>query len=221
MHWQYDLISGEGNNPLPILGAEAGRKILIVCPGHTLWDDLTELGHIISGNWEYDFMGVNYAGMLYPAEFRHWVSIHPEIFQWMQFLIYSGYKKKKAGQSYIYQSKFEGICHSHNPMEGFEGIAWQTQGLSGTSSLFAASVAYCLGYDKIIIAGAPLDNKGHFYDPPWNMHEPDKFEDKAILNNWTSYSKKFGDKVRGLTGGPRKGVERILGPPTLDWINGN
>ena len=51
------------------------------------------------------------------------------------------------------------------------------------------NAVYCgldLGYDEIIVCGVPLDNSGHYFDPPWkktrfNRNAGQKFDERVTF----------------------------------------
>ena len=67
----------------------------------------------------------------------------------------------------------------------------------GSSGLFACLVGLGMGYDEIVLAGIPMDDSGHFYDPPTTEHK--YFEN--LLPNWRyARDEWFEGKVRSLSG---------------------
>ena len=86
----------------------------------------------------------------------------------------------------------------------------------GSSSLFCAYIGLAMGYEKILLAGCPLDNNGHWYfeglpkglntGPAWNNQSYDAWREFAQLPE--------SKKVRSLSGF----TAEILGKPTEDWI---
>ena len=65
----------------------------------------------------------------------------------------------------------------------------------GGSGVAACHLALALGFDEVIAVGLPMDNSGHFYDPPDSMHKDRKWSnfvnetpDRIILNAKEFYS---------------------------------
>jgi len=61
------------------------------------------------------------------------------------------------------------VCHHAHPGVD-EVFPKPVQGIAGTSSLFAVRVALGKGYERVILAGVPMDNSGRFFDPPNAPH---------------------------------------------------
>jgi hypothetical protein len=54
----------------------------------------------------------------------------------------------------------------HSMKSGPNVTVWPVWG-QGTSPLNAAKVGVMMGYEKVVLCGVPLDNSGHYFDPPW------------------------------------------------------
>jgi hypothetical protein len=87
--------------------------------------------------------------------------------------------------------------------------------MHGSSSLFATLAGLEMGYEKIILAGCPLDTEGHYYFP----------QSKETLGPiwlgfdfmaWIDFAEmEEADKVRSMSGYTAK----IIGKTTKEWIN--
>lgn len=87
------------------------------------------------------------------------------------------------------------------------------KGGGGTSGLFGAILALALGYDKVVLAGIPLDDQGHFYDPPDKTSGG--FKSSFIRNEWKKVKEiYFNDRIRSLSGWTRE----FLGEPDDAWL---
>lgn len=120
---------------------------------------------------------------------EHWVSAHPEHFYfgniWMKGLT---------------------INHSWIGDEVTKPIVWPFTS-DGSSGLLAVKIALLLGYDKIVIAGIPLDNSRRFYDHPntvYNMADP------AVFQSWMDFANMLSN-VAGDT--ERKKICAVSGKP--------
>jgi hypothetical protein len=85
----------------------------------------------------------------------------------------------------------------------------------GSTSLFAALIGHEMGYKKIVLAGCPLDSKGHWYFPDENYGPKWQTETYQV---WFEYA--LTDKatnVRSMSGY----TAQIIGKPTEDWLNGD
>jgi hypothetical protein len=87
------------------------------------------------------------------------------------------------------------ILHSCNKSDG--AIKWPWAG-HGTSTLNAVYTGLALGYDSVVICGAPLDNKGHYFEPDSAVSNFDRSGD---LMSW-KYARDnvFDGRVTSLSG---------------------
>jgi len=178
-----------------IAGSEKG--LAVVCgSGRCLWDDLESLGE-----HEGKIIAVNWAGLFIPQEVHHWYSDESEgLFHWCQLR----YKFPRG----CHQQP--AIAHTAKDYPHMENVwPWPLQ---GTSSLGAVYTGLALGFDEIVLCGVPLDDKGHFYDPPdvktnFTNVVPDR---DGELRFWRDAKQRFFDgKVTSMSGRTRD----LLGSP--------
>ena len=82
----------------------------------------------------------------------------------------------------------------------------------GTSSLYAVRIAIELGSaEKIILAGCPMDQSGHYYD-----REDLGLYLETYRKGWLSAYPRIKDIVRSYSGWTRE----LLGEPTEEWLRG-
>lgn len=129
---------------------------------------------------------------------NHWVSMHPELF----YAFHDLHPKPET----------------HSNMLGQKvDTYWPSLNHDGLSGLFALKVAVGLKrYQKIVIAGCPMDHSGHFYDFPGAKFE-NNYGDVAVRMAWNEYRtrNKLEETVRGMSGIPAD----IYGTPTKEWLN--
>lgn len=185
--WQ--ALGGRGDPP-SCLGAFYG-PLLVLGGGRSMWDDYAQVRP-----WKGEIMCVNDSGMHLHDRVRHWVTLHPEYLP--------GWVAYRAG--HLYGQGVPATTHSNKHKPGVDK-AWPVDNVGGTSGLFACYVGLMLGYSEIVLAGVPMDNSGHYFDPPWYRSD---FDDKAIRSVWkqakTHY---FAGRVRSLSGFTRE----LLGEP--------
>lgn len=76
---------------------------------------------------------------------------------------------------------------------------WPGHGSSGLNAIYTG---LALGYDQITVAGVPLDDSGHYFDPPWKKTNftkevPDKYGE---VKYWQfSINEIFKGKVKSLS----------------------
>lgn len=154
---------GYTDRQLPsIAGKYQGKQLVICADGHCIWDDLEKLGcRRDPGNASrggiagpYDFLTVNKMVEVFPGNIEHAYSNEPKLLE--TFI---------AARRFEYRKEFVGPVHTHSCNQGAKH-KWPFGG-HATSGLGAALTGVCLGYDKIILCGMPLDNGPHNGEPPW------------------------------------------------------
>lgn len=89
---------------------------------------------------------------------------------------------------------------------------WNLETSFQLSGPFAVAVAVAMGYDRIILAGVPEDNSGHY----WNVNgfrDETGYDNKCTHEHWMSIPK---NKVRSLSGWTREHFHF----PTIAWLDG-
>lgn len=134
----------------------------------------------------------------------HWFSLHPE-----HFILKHQYGISKAWCHTSFRKNYE-----DRTMYNVD-YCWPVI-TSGTSGLFAARVALLLGYEKIVLAGVPMDGTRRFFDHPDS--KVDVFATDHVAEEWQNALKqeRFRDSVRSMSGRTRE----WLGEPTEEWIYG-
>lgn len=118
---------------------------------------------------------------------RHWVTLHPEYMPGWRV-----YREK-----HLYGQGVPAMTHSHKSREGID-VVWKVGNLGGTSGLFACFIALMLGYDEIVLAGVPMTNDGHYFDPPWQYTA---FQDRGVTQVWKSANLNIlKGRVKSLSG---------------------
>lgn len=138
---------------LPSIAGGYSGELLIVGGGRCVWDDLAEIGPTSA-----DVMCVNDIGLRYPGHIEHWYSNHSDQVRHLVELRNLGHSGKTWGPKFTHSVEAA-------PSSQLADCVWPLQ-VRGNSGLTAVLVALGLGYDKITVAGVPLDDSGHFLDPP-------------------------------------------------------
>lgn len=189
-------------DPPPVAGNFRGR-CLVIGSGHNMWEDSARLWKLDSER-SYEYMGVNFGGAFWPYPLHHFVSLHANyIKHWVGIRLASG------SQHYVH-------THAHKQLEGV-GTAWTFVRQAGMSGLFACKVALALGYEQVVLVGNPIDDKGHFYDPPkgWTMGnefswEGTRYRHRGTLLEWEcAATEEFQGRVKSMSGYTRE----LLGEP--------
>lgn len=130
------------------------------CSGRCLWDDL-KIYFDSRGNIETppDIIAVNDCGMHIPFPLKHWYSHDARMLPNWASARRPAFKQKDI-------EKYGKAPDLHSCNNIAQGKKWGWNG-QGTSALGAVYTAKGLGYDSIVICGAPLDQSGHYFDAPW------------------------------------------------------
>lgn len=161
-----------------VLAGNFKGSVLVCATARCLWDDLAQLGP-----WTGDVAAVNHAGMALPMPYQHLCSLETYVLQPILELA----KLRQPGHIWI-----------HGPADWPEIVQ-----RGGTSTMFAVQVALALGYDKVVLAGAPLDGTGHFYDPP-GQRSGHSYAGRAIYHGWEVLRERHRDRITSLSGQTRE-----------------
>lgn len=147
-----------------------------------MWDDYAKVRP-----WKGEIMCVNDIGAHLHDRSRHWITLHPEYLPGWRH-----YREK-----HLYGQGVPAMTHAQKSMPGVD-TTWDVQNVGGTSGLFAPLVGLMLGYNEIVLAGVPMDNGGHYFDPPW---VPTDNVDKAVTQVWRwARDNVFAGRVKSLSG---------------------
>ncbi len=202
--WEIHGIRGKGESPPPCAGNHSGPAV-VMATGWTIWDDLERFDPEAR---KCSVVAVNNMILHWKKRVHHGVSLHAEEPPLWRFL--RGQYGCDANHTHTHAYR-----PSRDPRIPNCDYLWPITGsaLAGTSTLFAVAVALALGYSRIIVAGAPLDGKRHFYDPP--SRECKQFASTSVRQEWqNAQTYIFQDRVRALSGWTRE----LLGEPTDSWI---
>jgi hypothetical protein len=185
-----------------------GRETLVICGGgRTVWDDLGRIP-----DWDNcSSMAINDAIMYYPERLDHAYSNDCVVNGINDRMLLKWYAARRPEN----KQKDTGTQLHSCFGEGVPGVRhWDIKG-HGTSGLNAVYVGLGLGYEKIILCGIPLDNDGHFFDPPWKSTNflrevASKRPGPDQVRFWThARDTVFGGKVFSMSGRTRD----LLGEP--------
>jgi hypothetical protein len=170
--------------------------------GHTIWADLDRISRLK----HMGVVAVNNMILHYKDRVHHGVSMHPEEPNLWRALrpMYRCEESHVTTHSYRRHEK-KGLYSECDYLWDIEGSK------GGTSSILATMIALALGYDRVILAGVPLDNGGHFYDPPGTNC---RFDSDFLKMEWVKASETwFRGRVRSMSGWTRT----LLGVPDEGW----
>lgn len=176
---------GGGDNPPPKLGRYRGA-LVVMGGGRCIWGDIDALKDFSAAR-----IAVNEIGMHYPGRLDHWLTLHPEYMP--------GWRLWRAnhcmGEGYVPQT------HSHIAAPGIDHAWSGVHIVGGTGGLAAGIVGLLLGYAPVIFAGVPMDNSGHYFDPPSGTTP--EFGDGAVRSEWAQAIEIAGGRFKSMSGNTR------------------
>ena len=185
-----------------------GKRVMVVGSARCVWDDLASFGPVAA----YEVLAINDMIMHIPrldhafSHDRKWLP------RWLE--------ARRPRYKQVDEQVF-----AHTVMDrsaGLNATVWPWQG-TGTSALGAVLTAIAMGYERIVLAGIPLDNSGHYFDPlhgtdfgPNTKYIGTNF-DKALppqngkIRYWSELKAAgvLDERVRSLSGRTRE----VLGAP--------
>ena len=173
--------------------------LIIAASCRCVWDDLEKAGMVKNDDPRPHVMCVNDMIMYYPGKVNHaYSNNHAFLPKWIE---------ARRDQ---YVTRWETIRNTHsNKMGGRYTWPWPGH---GTSSLNAIYTGLALGYDPIWLCGVPLDDSGHFFEPPWlktNFVREVADRDGGIKYWSNAANKIFENKVKSFSGRTKD----LLGEP--------
>jgi len=180
--------------------------VLITADGRTLKEDLEKF---LSFGMTHDVYCIARSYQAYPGKMDHWANVDGDSAVWWAENLPSG---KIHGET---------LRHTLGECKGFDidwdiiGEPWNPDEIMwhGSTALFAVYSSLAMGYKRIVLAGAPMDSRGHWYDPAdikgprWS---PESYP------AWLDFAKTpEAEKVKSLSGY----TQQILGMPTKEWLD--
>lgn len=182
------------------------KSALIVGCAECLWDDVDTA--LSLGKYEAVYC-VKMAGIYWPHKFQAWVSLHPEFM--------AGYQAERKERGYPdgYETvvPLQGEVGMHAKHKADRRVSYRFPGMnaSASSGIYAAKVAMEDGYDRIVLAGIPMQAGQKHFVRGKDWAQCDAFQ--AGLKHAVPFLK---DKVRSVSGL----TQQLLGYPTPSWLAG-
>ena len=183
------------------VGKYRGQSIVICGDAACVWDDLERFGcrsenGVAKEGWH--FFTVNGITSTFPGQIEHCYS--------NAVWVIRRYIRARR-DDYKAEFGYPKFCHSRD--EGADFI-WPWNG-NGTSGLGAVLCALFMGYERIVLAGMPLDNSPHNGEPPWRRTFFLKEVEKGEIH-WPNAIKALNGKVKSLSGR----TAQWLGAPSFE-----
>jgi hypothetical protein len=186
--------------------------VLITGDGNTLAADVKEFE---AWGIEHDLFCVNRSLLYFERPVNHWAAIDAQESIWFA----EHYNKRYSGNGNRLLRHTIGICPVGYDM--FWEVAQPFDNSNqrwiwiGNSGYFAVLAALQMGYQKVVLAGAPLNRENHWYEPK-ATDGPSWVGD--CYTQWMDFKmqKQEAARVKSLSGYSAF----ILGQATKDWLNG-
>ncbi|QCG93962.1 hypothetical protein E6C67_08415 [Azospirillum sp. TSA2s] len=162
---------------------------LIIGSAACVWDDLAQWGDRPARVIAVNRMIGAYKGKLWAG-----ATLHPELA--------AEFRASRPGKWPLFAPEAApGVTRTHPKRD-----QW-----NGTSVLYAVRIALAQGAERVVVAGAPLDDGPHFYDSPSLRRYLAQYR-----MGWSRYADELDGRVRSLSGWTRE----LLGHPFEgDWLN--
>lgn len=186
--WEYEGIKGDTSKP-DLVGSKAG--VAIICAGAKgVYEELEftkKLLECLEPKLSYEILCVNEIGQFIHENVYAIVTAHPEwAASWLEWR-----SRPQRG------SLNKPLIFSDSPHPEVD-VLWSGLGYQvGTSGMLACLIAICMGYEKIILCGMPMNFKTpHFFNnysqeiDPINLHIYTKSWE-YVLNKLPTFKKKL------------------------------
>lgn len=188
---KYLALYGASPHNLPKIAGSYSGNLIICGDAACIWRDL-EMFKCKSGNGVskagWDFMCVNRAVETFPGKIEHGYSNAAYVL-----------RKFLRSRRDDYQDEFGRPAHNHCIKDDGWCIGWPWVG-HGTSGLGAILTGIALGYERVVLAGMPLDNSPHNGEPPWRVTRFTKEAPDGCEHWKKAIDVAFEGKVKSLSG---------------------
>lgn len=177
------------------------KRCVVLGTAPCMWDDLA------CAPAGLDVVAVNRAGWLYLEPIALWVSIHG--IDLVDFI--EQRRALGADMNFTAYGNFAGRDESGDV------IRWNRPNGGGSSGLFATRIAIELGYERVVLAGVPLEGNTTTVDDEGSqtINEPSAAGYGVYRGGWLKYRDEIADNVRSMSGWTRE----TFGAPTAEWLN--
>lgn len=183
------MFPGISENQFPSINfTRLTDNLLIIGSGRCVWNDLIKVNQTL----DWDVCCINDIIMHYPGYITHaYSNDHHTLNKWVD------------ARRPRYRMDFKENILKHTCQVGRnDHFVWPFPG-HGTSALNACYLGIALGYSNIVLAGVPLDNSGHYFDPPWCVTNfiNEVPERDGELRYWKDAKENiFNGKIKSLSG---------------------
>lgn len=184
------------------------KTALVVGCAANVWDDVAKARAMCEFNAIYC---VKLAGVHWPDSFNVWVTLHPEFMD--------VYEEQRKALSYPFGYEIVAPLDTEVGMHGKKGniarrVSYRYPGMtsSASSGIYAAKVSLEDGFDRVVLAGVPMDGSiDHFTrGKPWAQRD-------SFIRGFEKSLPFIKDSVRSMSGYTKE----ILGAPSPEWLAGS
>lgn len=173
------------------------RTALVLGGASTIWTDSAEALRLFRPD---AIAAVNDIGTRWAGPIDIWATLHHEkMTAWRQ-------ARERRGFS---PAKMHVGIEAAPGIDRIEDYRWPGMTGSGSSGLYAVKLLMDRGFDRIVLAGVPMDAGGaHFFDPArWD-------EVASFWQTWLDQAPRLQGTVKSMSGRTRA----LLGAPTAEWL---
>lgn len=191
------------------------KTALVIGCAANVWNDVARAKQLTTFDAIYC---VKLAGVHYPGAFQTWITLHPEYMD--------DYEAQRHQLGYPNGYEIVAPLVSEVGMHGKKGhiarrvtYRWPGMTSSASSGIYGAKIALDDGYERVVLAGVPMDqDAGHF------LPEAKRTNGKLRGSVWSehgSFMPGFEKSVRFLQGKVKSmsgHTQKVLGAPSAEWF---
>lgn len=187
------------------------KSALVVGCAANVWDDVAAAQSLCTFDAVYC---VKLSGVHWPNVFQVWVTLHPELMD--------GYERERhaLGRPNGYEIVAHAECKTmgehyakgrRGNVSRYISYRWPGMTSSASSGIFAAKVALDDGFERVVLAGIPMDKSNHFSrGKPWLQQE-------SFIRGFEKATPFLKGRVKSMSGYTRE----VLGAPSAEWLAGS
>lgn len=173
-------------------------------------DDAQALAELMGGSWPGRVIAVNDIAVHWPGDIHDWVSLHPTKLTTSDpdDIRKRSWRAQRADAGH--PGGYTTWSHRRPSLVDETVDFWG----GGSSGLFAVTVAYHLGCDRVVLCGCPMDRSGHFEESRTSHEFTGEVDHYRKV--WVKHKDEIRERTRSMSGWTRE----TFGEATLDWIEG-
>ena len=184
------------------------KTALVVGCADNVWEDVQAAQQMHNFT---DVYCVKLAGVHWKEPFKVWATLHPE---WMD-----DYEAQRHAKGFPNGYDIVAPLAGEVGMHGKKGritrrvsYRWKGMTSSASSGIYAAKIALDDGYDRVVLAGVPMETGGNHFTrmKPWMQRD-------SFIRGFEVATPFLLGKVRSMSGH----TKQVLGEPTPQWLQGD